>query len=623
MLIEQNRLRTPARRSISLKTLLVDWLLPAWFLAYALFFALTTLCAILNYAPHQPTFDQYVEYGKYLSQPFVTSVLAVENGHHPVFPALIANLEISWFDANQYLQLTIGTLCIFLALAAITWTVSKQDELPRVARAAGVMLATLGVLWLANARMLLQSVGQLQIYLVVLSVLIAIWCTWRAARKDSWLWIAGAATACLVAMFTFGTGVASFPTVIGLGVLMRMRWQKLLFLLLSTIVCLVLYVFILPGHQGVQNSLALRPLDSLVTAAQWLSSPWANAFLGLADPPLQPWLPGSFDGHVGPMLWYAANGLERGVGISWQSISTVLGFVGILAFVIRLAFTLLRGVLSDRYETLANGLCLFGLITAVVISIGRLDYFQAIPNQVFADRYLAWPCLFWTGLALLLLRDACRLKNRALSVLGLIFLVAPPIVLHPTHRAWAGWGAAIYQMSQRSAAAARSDVFDESVFAGGDDASRQDVLLTLSLLKKNRLAMFTDPGWELMGLRRTPEKYGDEIAVSVRVVNPFHDALTGLPAARVEGEISHGIGSIAEQDQLAVLDEDDRVVGLMEFSSIKPDGHALRLSVPRKSGFDGYIRDYHAGQTYRLVLLQLAEKRSLLLKNLVADAAPK
>ena len=121
------------------KKFLFDWALPAWFLSCAFFFALSTLCVILNFGLRQPTFDQYKEYGNYLSQPFLASMLMIENGHHPVFPALIANIEILWFDADQTLQLAVGTFCVFLAAACVAWTVWRHRELPRVARAAGVM----------------------------------------------------------------------------------------------------------------------------------------------------------------------------------------------------------------------------------------------------------------------------------------------------------------------------------------------------------------------------------------------------------------------------------------------------------------------------------------------------
>jgi hypothetical protein len=487
--------------------------------------------------------------------------------------------------------------------------------MPRIARAAGVMLAIIGVLWLANARMLVQGVGQLQIYLVALSLVVAILSTWQAARKDSWAWIVAAAFACFAAMFTFGAGVAGFPTVIVLGVLLRMRWQKILFALLAAIVCLLLYIFVLPGHQSVQNSLALRPLDAVIAVAQWLSSPWANAFLGLADPPLQPWMPGSLVDPLGRLLCRAANGLVAATGLSWQSISALLGFSGILVFVIRLVRRYARRVNFTRYETLATGLCVFGLMTAAIISVGRLDYLQANPNQAYADRYLAWPSLFWMALALLLLSDVCRLRSRTVATVGLLLLVALPIVLYPTHRVWAGWAAAVYQNTQRSAAAARSDVYDTAVFPEGADAERADVVRTLSLLKQDRAAMFADPGWELMDTRQILAGQSREIVLDAQVVNTFNDALNGLPAARIEGLVSQGISSVAHEDQLAILDEGDRVVGLAEFSFIAYDAHALRLDVPRKRGFDGYIRNYQANRSYRLVLLQADAKPALLLKR--------
>src|SRR5258708_27715888 len=96
--------------------------LAAAFLVCALLCAVSTLCAILNFGWRQPMFDQYKEYGNYLSHPFLDSVIMIENGHRPVIPALIANVEILWFHADQSLQLAIGTFCIFLTWVLIAWT---------------------------------------------------------------------------------------------------------------------------------------------------------------------------------------------------------------------------------------------------------------------------------------------------------------------------------------------------------------------------------------------------------------------------------------------------------------------------------------------------------------------
>ena len=591
-------------------------LLAGAFVACALLYAVSTLCAILNFGFRQPMFDQYKEYGNYLSLPFLDSVLMIENGHRPVIPALIANLEILWFHADQSLQLAIGTSCLFLTWVLIAWTFWRQNDMPRMARAAGVMLAALGLFWLGNARMLLQGVTQLQAHMVVCFVTVAALCTYFAARRDSWGWMAGAAIACAAAMFTFGAGVAAFPTIIALGVLLRVRWLKLLVPASAALLCLCLYILVLPGHQGVQNSLSLNPIATLVIVAQWLSSPWANGLLALANPPLQAWLPASFDTAPGHWLVTAANGLVGVIDTPWRSITTVLGAAGIVTFLVRLIVVYVRGMPVSRSEALANALCMFAFASAVIVGIGRLGYLQAAPDQTFADRYLVWPCLFWTGLVWLLMTDICRSKNQALALIGLLFLVALPFVLYPTHRAWAGWGAAVYHISQQSAACVRSGVFDETLFPSGADASREDVLRTLTLLKQRQLAMFAEPSWNLVGSQlHGPFAHSEEYGLDLHVDKLFRDSESGLAAARIEGTFLPESTALRADEQLALLDDEDRLVGLAESSFISPDATGLRLDVARRRGFSGYIRDYRDNAGYRLVLLQ-GGNRAVLLKNI-------
>jgi hypothetical protein len=478
------------------------------------------------------------------------------------------------------------------------------------------MLAALGLFWLGNARMLLQGVTQLQAHMVVCFVTVAALCTYFAARSDSWGWMTGAAIACAAAMFTFGAGVAAFPTIIALGVLLRVRWQKLLVPVSAALLCLCLYILVLPGHQGVQNSLSLHPTATLVIVAQWLSSPWANGLLALANPPLQPWLPGSFDTDLGHLLVTAANGIVAALDTPWRSITIVLGAAGIVTFLVRLIVIHVLGKPVSRSEALANALCMFAFASAVIVGIGRLDYLQAEPDQTFADRYLVWPCVFWTGLAWLLVTDICRLKNRGVGLAGLLFLVALPVVLYPTHRAWAGWGAAVYHISQQSAASVRSGVFDETLFPSGADASRDDVLHTLALLKQRQLAMFAEPSWKLVGSQlKGPLSRSEEFGLDLHVDKLFRDSESGLAAARIEGTFLPESTPMRADEQLALLDDEDRIVGLAESSFISPDATGLRLDVARRRGFSGYIRDYRDNGSYRLVLLQGAN-RVVLLKNI-------
>jgi len=594
-------------------------LLSVWFLGWAIFYAWSTICAMLNFSWRQPMFDEYTMYPTFLQAPFPENVLQSGNGHRPVFPNLVILAEIKWLAANHILQLAGGLICAVLATLLATFSVWRERDLPRAARAAGVLLSVLGVLWLANGRMLLHSYESLHVYLLILSISAAGLCTYEASRRSSPLWLAGACAACAVAMFCFGSGVASFPAVILIGFALRLPLRWLMIPLAVLVLCLFLYVFALPCDQAVRGVLGFHPLKSVLIAADWLSSAWVYGLLGHATPPLDPSVTdGLLVTGLGPAVIASANTIQTLSGISWQSSARVLGILGIAAFLVRFAMLALnRGERPTRLQTLASMLCLFALASAAVVSIGRLGYFQQHPEQVFADRYLVWSNLFWTGLALLVLADTRNLRSRSLIAVALSAAAALPLALLPTQEVWASWGSIVYRSSQQIAAAARSGVFDGAIYPDGADASHADVLRSLEWLKKDHLAMFAEPSWELVGTpwQGTLEQ-SDRLTVEAHLSGTLHDADTGRPAARFEGVVSQGIAQMQRDGQLVVLDESNTIVGLAEFSFIRSE-RALRLDLPRKRGFDGYIRDYSANEIYRLVLLQPKAMRAFQLQQFV------
>lgn len=593
-------------------------LLVAIFLSAAAFYLLTSLFTIVNFAWRQPMFDQWRMYVTLLSLPFPQDVLQLENGHRPIIPNLIRIAEIHWFGANQLLQISIGTSCALLTSGIVAFGLAKDRDLPVPTRAAGVMLAVIGIFWLANARMLMHGHEALHAYLVALMVVSAGLCTWKASSGAPLRWLGAASLACAIAMFSFGPGVASFPAILALGATLRLRWRHLLVPLAVFLLCLALYLLVLPGNQGVRNVLDFRPLASLVTTAQWLASPWVNAWLGVADPPLLSWLPASMQtSATGRILIGLANALTSHYGIAWQSVAAVIGCAGIALFLLRIGIFYRRRTALSQTQAVAIALCLFVLATAAMIGIARLDYLAAYPGQNYADRYLMWPCLFWMGLTLLLLIDVSKFRTRIVAMAGLLLLIALPIALLPTHRAWAGWAAVVYQRSQQIAATARSDVFDPVLFPNGADATRSEVLQTLALLKKDRLAMFVKPGWAKLGTHiEVRLEHNPNLDAQAHILSTFIDPLSGLPAARVEGVIKHGISEVHSDDEWAILDSANRIVGFAEFSFINHDAHALRLDVPRKRGFNGYIRDYKFGQRYDLALIATAHGYADLLNNI-------
>ncbi len=600
-----SRLAATARSGTTLRAvrLIATRLLVLAFVLWAGYYLLTALSAIVNFAWRQPMFDQWRMYAIFLDLPFPQNVLQLENGHRPIIPNLIRVAEIRWFGANQLLQTSIGTLCALLTAGIVAASLVSHRELPLLTRAAGIMLAVIGVFWLANARMLLHGHEALHAYLVTLMVACAGLCTWKASLGRPLHWLAIASGACVVATFSFGPGVASFPAIMLLGVLLRLRWRYLLVPSVVLALCLVLYLLVLPGGQTVRRGLDFRPFASLVTTAQWLASPWVNAWLGWADPPLQSDLQASLRASTsGRFLIASAHVVTLHSDMVRQWLAAGLGLLGIATFLARVALFHRRHAALSQTQALAIALCLFALATAAMMGIARLDYFVIYPGQIYADRYLLWPCLFWLGLSLLLLIDVSRMQHRSVTVCGILFLLLLPMAMLPTHQAWGRWGMVVYERSQESAAAARSDVFDAEVFPDGADASRSTVTHTLALLKKDHLAMFAGSGWKLLGTQVAGSLVQDSnLVADASLQGVFVDPLSELPVARIEGVVLEGMARIQPGDELAIVDVNNRIVGFAEFSFIAQEVPALRT--PRKRGFDGYVDDYHAGQSYRVVLL--------------------
>jgi len=607
-------IREPATASFTAR-----YVLPAWFWIWAIFYVWTTACAVLNFGLRQPMFDEYNFYRTFLENPFPDNVLQSGNGHRPIFPNLLIAAEVRWLAGNHLIQFGVGLICAVLTCVLIALCVGRERTLSRAARAAGVMFGVLGIMWLGNGRMLLHSYESLHVYLLVLSISIAGLCTYEAWSRSSRGWLIHACAACVVAMFCFGSGVASFPAIILLGCVLGLPWRWLAIPAATLALCLFLYLYALPGDQGVRGVLSFHPVDSVLTAADWISSPWVGSWLGHAQPPMSPEMTeGLVHASVGPAIIASANGLQSLMGISWRSIARALGILGIATFLVRFALLALdRREKATRLQILASTFCLFALATAAVISLGRLDYFRQFPDQIYADRYMVWPSLFWAGLALLLLADTWRMRPRIAKTAGILFAIALPVALSPTQEVNAAWGSLVYRASQQVAAAARSDVFDGAIYPDGADASRADVLRSLALFKKDHLAMFSKPGWELVGTQWPGAlERSDKIAADARLTTTLNDAETGMPAARIEGIVTHGIAKVRGKDQIAVLDENNTIVGVAEFSFIRTDAHVLRPDLPRKRGFDGYIRDYKPGRIYRVALLQPEAMRAVQLQEL-------
>lgn len=584
--------------------------LAALLLALALVWLLSLLASVANHGLRYPAFDQFRLYVAYLGLDFPASALQLENGHRPILPALVRIAEVHWFGANQRLQLWLGVVLVVFTTLMIAFTAWRGRSSP-VTGAAGVLLAVLAVTWLGNARMLIHGNELVHAYLVTSCVVLAM--VVLHASRFTWsepgMVLAGLlATA---ATFSFGPGMACFVAVFFTAVMLRLPARAYLVPAGLFVLSVMVYVLQLPGEGGVGDSMALRPLDNLAALLRWLASPWFHAWLGFAEPSMYSWTPG--DGAISSVLGGTARALASALGSGWMTIvASAIGVIGLVGY----AVLMWRGWHSrlepTRLGILAMGLATFGLASGAIICLARLAYFDVHPMQVMADRYLPWSCLFWLGLVLGLCERPATARRWPGDVVLPVLALVVVITLHPSHVALAGWSSAVHRNVQQSSAAAQLGIWDAQRFPSDADALRADVEKTLALMREQRLSMFAEPAFALLAedWRAPAGEYVVPPGSRAFGNREFVDDASGARVVSIEGWVTR-IEDRPRDAALVIVDAAGAIRGLARFSFVGPGKRAMRLNVPAKRGFDGYVVAPRQGEALRVLVLDPATRQVL------------
>lgn len=578
-------------------TLSVAWLLGA-------------LAAIANFGFRYPAFDQYRLYPQYLGLDFPASALQLENGHRPILPALVRIAEAHWFGADQSLQLWLGVGLALMTAATIA-VVAWRGRRSALSGATAVLLAVLAMFWLANARMLMHGNELLNVYLVTSATALALVCVHAARDSRPVAWMALAGLLATAATFSFGSGIACFPALLLLALLLRVPARALvvpggLFLL-----AVVVYLAELPGNDGVRNAITMRPMANVSALLRWLASPWFHAWLGFAEPGFYSWNPG--DSLTERALGGSAHGVAAALGSGWLALAgTAIGAAGVAAYVLLLAGAVRSPVGITRRRALGIGLSTFALVVGGVVCLARLPAFEAVPLQVMADRYLPWVCLFWLGLVLGFGGAPTVQARRWRAWLSPVAVLLLAVLLWPSHAGWAGWSSAVHRNVQQSAVAAQLGIWDPERFPSHEDAPRAAVERSLALMRERRVAMFAEPGYALVAQGwRAPA--GDAFTPAVAhaaLVRRFHDDRGNRDIAAFEGWVSR-IEDRPRDPVLVVVDARGAIRGLAKWGFVGPGKSAMRWNVPAKRGFDGYVIEPRPGEALRVLVLDPGTRQVL------------
>jgi hypothetical protein len=390
-----------------------------------------TLSTVYNFGFVFPFQDQYFAYQHYMRDSFPVNVIQSENGHRPIFPALIRVSELVWLDGAHDLQRVIGSLLMLATLGLwYRFAVSPQDtqgsagqslaassNLSRgsgVRRATIVFLITIALFWMGSMRMQIHANEQVAIYGLMLGLAIALHSVPNAgatpSRKN---WI-GMMFGALLSAFSFGNGLVVFPVLIAVAIMQRLPRKDVLRLIVVTIVVAFIYRKVLPDRSTTLAPNWRDMLSGLSLVPAWLNGVFYTAYYQFIDwdAAKVAWLNSlAADSKWAPEL---ARSLFAGAD-SWKRFlwaMIALGWVMIGAAIAIVLWHLRYGFRS-RLQLFAVSLMLFSLGTGMLIVMFRASYFLTVhPTQIFADRYVIWSCLWWLGFALYAVDAISRLKAK-------------------------------------------------------------------------------------------------------------------------------------------------------------------------------------------------------------------
>lgn len=536
--------------------------------------------------------DQFRQYRRIIEQGLAESLILPDNGHRQLFSNAVRWADIALGQGDQRWGIAAGLLAMlgaWGAMLAVLWR-GRRDPLP--VTAACSLLAALALFWFGAGRMQFHGNETLQVYLVVACAVLANACLVQPGR-DPWRRWAVISLLGVVAMLSFATGVAVLAGALALAVVLRRPWRELLGGGLLALACVVTYTFLLPGGEGVRNTVRLEPLSVAATAATWLGSAPVVAWLGLGNEGLLGASPQRIAeaGALASTMVESAAAVRAGLGLDSQlSAAFPAGVLGLVLLGLACLQAWLRPAQVSRGAALGLGLSLFAAALGFLVAIGRLEYFRDHPQQVLADRYVLWGALFWFGLACYGMARLGAGQRAGLAAPLLAWLALG--VLWTSHQVGAGWSRASARAIEARAAQAQTGLLQPGWAPFSDLPDLDAVRDHLDFYRARHLAQFRTARSRSLGsdVRERLSAAADAPAARwwQHFCNPLDPKVDGRPGGwHVAGVVER---RAAADEGLIAVDGAGRVVGLGEFG-FQHDGPWLARIDAAARGFDLFIVD--------------------------------
>ena len=546
--------------------------------------------------------DYWRIYDFCLNHTWLESALHKHFEHSLFFPSFFWLADLQFFHGRQLPLFFAGLLVLFLSVALLLIPVGGDKTVGLTAKLIATFVVIAGNFWAARSHITASGGFNLICSLVIASAVLAFLVLPRVGVGSTWSLpaILVVVSAAFVASFSFGAGLAIWPTLLFLIWCLRLQWRFFVAVGIGALVAMVIYQQLPPRSNDYKAIQAMASIE-----------------LGMVPKLCR--LAG------GPFL-YAASGWN-GRPLSAEAAQSSLlslwcGGAGLAIALVAIVLTMIRRNLTkSSLKFIGMALLTFNFVAmalAVAANRGRGPSFEF---EFVSPRYLFWSTLFWTGLLLVAIQ--CVESKHWLRWPVYLVALALPILALPEHYR--------YGLILRTASAADESAA-LSLVAGIRDERQIKALWrypewiyrVAEQLRVRRLDMFADglQDWigqaeaNLFGGRHKREKLQGRCAVAALV-----QGNDGAPAARVTGqavsrrhipriirwamipaswilgeEIRNGYRT---PKTLVIVDQTGVIRGLARSSPISPFiNHAFYLRKVQTNAFVGYIRDYNPQLLY-------------------------
>jgi len=514
-----------------------------------------------------------------LNHSWLQSALLKFNGHSMFFPSFIWLADLRFFHGNQGLLFFVSLALLLISTSLLLVPVWRDRAVELTAKLLASLTVIVASFWMGRASITASGGYNCMTSLVMLGVASAFLLLPRMCAGSRQFWRTTAIIVCagFVASFSFGAGLAIWPSLLLLGWCLRLPWRSLGPIAAAGIVAALVYHLLPPPEEsyvvwGSTNSPGLFSIVALGNFCKLVGSPLFSAV----------------------MAWQGTKTTNELIQSSGWLVWGGTGGVA-LATAVAIPRLIRRDLKGNSLEFTGLLLITFNLCALALVVAGRVDYLREHPADVASPRYLFWSSLFWAGLLTVAISYWARAWWLRWPIV-LIVLVFPAIL-------WArhldqGFHTRYVRMLAEEAATGLINGVNDPKGRLYTDAKQIDLLSPQ--LRANRLDMFAEglqdwigqPVSKLFGGRRDPSNFRGR-AVMERLLHGEDDT----DAVRITGQIFVQKEEIPAT--MVIVDPQGIVAGIAR--SFATNAFLNRLFYGGRmpnNRLAGYIRNYNPAFQY-------------------------